>query len=62
MIPCGRRRPGGTVVRGYRKEMVNLPSIKTIDNDLYERSGEAATLACAIDALKDDCLIALLKF
>jgi phosphoenolpyruvate phosphomutase len=47
-----------TVVRGYRKAMVNLPSIKTIDNDLYDSSGEAATLACAIDALKSDCLIA----
>ena len=47
-----------TVVRGYRKEMVNLPSIKTVDNDFYGSSGEAATLACAIDALKSDCLIA----
>ena len=47
-----------TVVRGYRKEMVNLPSIKTIDNDFYDSSGEAATLACAIDALNSDCLIA----
>ncbi|MDC0033964.1 phosphoenolpyruvate mutase, partial [Alphaproteobacteria bacterium] len=24
-----------TVIRGYRKEMVNLPSIKVVDNDLY---------------------------
>jgi phosphoenolpyruvate phosphomutase len=47
-----------TVVRGYRKEMVNLPSIKTVDNDLHDRSGEAATLACAADALRGDTLIA----
>jgi len=47
-----------TVVRGYRKEMVNLPSIMTVDNDFYGSSGEAATLAYAINALKNDCLIA----
>lgn len=47
-----------TVIRGYRKEMVNLPSIKVIDNDLFATSGEAATLACAKEALKGECLIA----
>ncbi len=47
-----------TVVRGYRKEMVNLPTIKAVDNDLFASTGEAATLACAGDALKGDCLIA----
>jgi phosphoenolpyruvate phosphomutase len=47
-----------TVVRGYRKDMVNLPSIKTVDNDTYERTGEAATLTCAVDALNSECLIA----
>lgn len=47
-----------TVVRGYRKEMVNLPSIKVIDNDLFASTGEAATLACAMDTLQGDCLIA----
>jgi len=29
-----------TVVRGYRKEQINLPSIKTVDNDLYATTGE----------------------
>ena len=47
-----------TVVRGYRKEMVNLPAVRTIDNDRYEFSGEAATLACAADRLEGDCFIA----
>jgi phosphoenolpyruvate phosphomutase len=47
-----------TVVRGYRKEMVNLPSIKVVDNDLFGSTGEAATLACAADTLQGECLIA----
>lgn len=47
-----------TVVRGYRKEMVNLPMIKHVDNDTYDWTGQAASLACAIDHLKDDCVIA----
>ncbi len=55
-------REGGvgevTVVRGYRKEMINLPSIRTVDNDLYAVTGEAASLACAADHLQGDCVIA----
>ena len=47
-----------TVVRGYRKEMVNLPSIKLVDNDLFANTGEAATLACAKETLQGECLIA----
>jgi phosphoenolpyruvate phosphomutase len=47
-----------TVVRGYRKEMVNLPAIRTIDNDSFETTGEAATLACAADRLSGECLVA----
>jgi len=47
-----------TVVRGYRKEMVNLPNIRTVDNDAYARTGEVASLACAGDVLRDECLIA----
>ena len=38
---------GITVVRGYRKEAISLPSIETVDNDAYESTGEAASLACA---------------
>ncbi|WNJ98774.1 phosphoenolpyruvate mutase [Thalassospiraceae bacterium LMO-JJ14] len=40
-----------TVVRGYKKDAVNLPDIKTIDNDMHERGGEVSSLACALDAL-----------
>jgi phosphoenolpyruvate phosphomutase len=47
-----------TVVRGYRKEMVNLPTIRTIDNDSYQTTGEAATLACAADQIRGECLVA----
>lgn len=47
-----------SVVRGYRKEMVNLPTIKVVDNDLFATSGEAATLACAKEQLRGECLIA----
>ncbi len=47
-----------TVVRGYQKEMVNLPSLNLIDNDAFETTGEAATLACAAGQLEGPCLIA----
>ena len=47
-----------TVVRGYRKEMVNLPTVKTIDNDQFATTGEVSTLACAADKLKGETLLA----
>jgi phosphoenolpyruvate phosphomutase len=47
-----------TVVRGYKKEKINFPSIATADNDLYMTTGEAASLACAIDRLDGECLVA----
>ena len=54
-------REGGvrdvTVVRGYRKEMINLPSIQTVDNDLYANTGEVASLACAIDRIDGPCIV-----
>ncbi len=46
------------VVRGYRKEAVDLPNISTLDNDAYETTGEAASLACALDQIEGDCVIA----
>jgi phosphoenolpyruvate phosphomutase len=46
-----------TVVRGYRKEAIDLPSIGTVDNDAYETTGEAASLACAIDRLEGPCVL-----
>ncbi|MEE9301203.1 MAG: phosphoenolpyruvate mutase [Alphaproteobacteria bacterium] len=46
-----------TVVRGYRKDAISLPNIATIDNDAFEETGEAASLACAIDKLDGPCLV-----
>ena len=47
-----------TVVRGYRKEAVDLPYITSaVDNDDYETTGEVASLACAIDRLHGNCLL-----
>lgn len=47
-----------TVVRGYRKEMVNLPAVKTIDNDQFDTSGEVSTLACAAEILEGETILA----
>jgi phosphoenolpyruvate phosphomutase len=46
-----------TVVRGYRKEAIDLPSISTVDNDAYETTGEAASLACAAERLDGSCVL-----
>ncbi|MFQ5765027.1 MAG: phosphoenolpyruvate mutase [Rhodospirillales bacterium] len=46
------------VVRGYKKDKINLPSIMTVDNDVYANTGEAASLACAADHLRGECLVA----
>lgn len=47
-----------TVVRGYKKDQINLPSLNYVDNDLFENSGEVASLACAKNALQGSCVIA----
>ena len=46
-----------TVVRGYRKDAVKLPGIRTVDNDAFERTGEAASLAEAAQHLVGDSVI-----
>jgi len=46
-----------TVVTGYKADAVNLPQIKTVENDDYETTGEVASLACAKGALKGECVI-----
>ena len=38
--------------------MVNLPAIDAVDNDAYDQTGEAATLACAEDRIKKETVIA----
>ncbi|HIC29412.1 MAG TPA: phosphoenolpyruvate mutase [Rhodospirillales bacterium] len=45
------------VVRGYKKEQINLPSITTVDNDLFDNTGEVASLSAAIDHIQGDCII-----
>jgi phosphoenolpyruvate phosphomutase len=37
-----------TVVRGYKKETVNLPSIAYVDNDAWEKTQELGSLAKAL--------------
>ena len=46
-----------TVVRGYRKEAIDLAGIEAVDNDRYDQTGEAASLACAHNRLHGPCLI-----
>ncbi|MHA1537459.1 MAG: phosphoenolpyruvate mutase [Alphaproteobacteria bacterium] len=54
-------REGGigdvTVVRGYKKEAIDLASIATADNDGYADTGEVASLVCAEDALRGEVVI-----
>ena len=47
-----------TVVRGYKKDKINLPSIRTVDNDLFAATGEAASLACAVEHIRGECIVA----
>ncbi|NQW01423.1 MAG: phosphoenolpyruvate mutase [Rhodospirillales bacterium] len=47
-----------TVVRGYKKEQINLPSVTYADNDLFAATGEVASLACAKSAVQGSCVIA----
>ncbi|MGI4953265.1 MAG: phosphoenolpyruvate mutase [Janthinobacterium lividum] len=46
-----------TVVRGYRKDAVALAGIRTADNDDFETTGEAASLARAADRLTGDSVV-----
>ncbi|MBT4937695.1 MAG: phosphoenolpyruvate mutase, partial [Rhodospirillaceae bacterium] len=45
-----------SVVRGYKKSTVNLPSIDFRDNDDFETSGEVTSLSQAIDQLNGKCI------
>ena len=46
-----------TVVRGYRKEAIDLAGIEAVDNDRYGETGEAASLACAFSRLYGPCVV-----
>ncbi len=43
-----------TVVRGYKKESVELGGIQTVDNDEYETTGELYSLRLALEAIDDN--------
>ncbi len=45
------------VVRGYKKEAVNLPNVKYFDNDAYATTQEVASLAAAVDAVEGDVIV-----
>ncbi len=47
-----------TVVRGHKKETVNLPSLDFVDNDAFDETGEAMSLNHARDALKGPTILA----
>ncbi|MCB4823979.1 phosphoenolpyruvate mutase [Roseicella aerolata] len=47
-----------TVVRGYRKEAVQLEGVRMVDNDRHAETGELWSLACARNALRGETVIA----
>jgi phosphoenolpyruvate phosphomutase len=55
LASCGIRNP--VIVRGYKRDILDLPGIVTVDNDAYATKGELASLACARDRLNGDCLV-----
>jgi len=46
-----------SVVRGYKKETVNLPNVRYFDNDRYAVTQEVSSLACALDVLEGDVIV-----
>jgi phosphoenolpyruvate phosphomutase len=46
-----------TVVTGYKADAVNFPGINTAENTDFETTGEVASLACSMDALKGECVV-----
>jgi len=46
-----------TVVRGYKKEALNLPGVKYVDNDDFATTGEVSSLAKAVESVDGDVLI-----
>ncbi|NEP28877.1 MAG: NTP transferase domain-containing protein [Moorea sp. SIO3I6] len=43
-----------TVVRGYKKEVVNLPGLDFVDNDEYDTTGELVSLSRGLQELPQD--------
>jgi phosphoenolpyruvate phosphomutase len=47
-----------TVVGGYRADAIDTAGIKLVVNDRYSETGELTSLACAVDSLDCDAVIA----
>lgn len=47
-----------TVVAGYKKEMIDVPGIRRVDNDDHATTGELVSLTKAIDTVEGDTLVA----
>jgi len=47
-----------TVVRGYKKDTIKLPLLNFVDNDVFAKTGEAASLACASEKVQGTCVVA----
>jgi phosphoenolpyruvate phosphomutase len=45
------------VVRGYKKDAVDLPNVKYFDNDAYATTQEASSLATALAAIEGDVIV-----
>jgi phosphoenolpyruvate phosphomutase len=45
------------VVRGYKKETVDLPNVKYFDNDAYATTQEASSLAAALEVIEGDVIV-----
>jgi phosphoenolpyruvate phosphomutase len=46
-----------TVVGGYRADAIDTAGIKLVVNERHEKTGELASLACAVDGLQNDTVI-----
>ena len=45
------------VIRGYKKNKINYPNIRYIDNDKYDTTNMIESLMCAEKYLDDDCIV-----
>jgi phosphoenolpyruvate phosphomutase len=46
-----------TVVGGYRADAIDVAGVQLVVNERYAQSGELSSLACAVDALREDVVI-----
>jgi phosphoenolpyruvate phosphomutase len=42
-----------TVVRGYKKEAIDLPNLNYVDNDNYDSTGELISLCCGLEGVAE---------